>query len=909
MSDETLENNEQEHLEQDHSFGQVIPVTGLYENWFLDYASYVILERAVPAMEDGLKPVQRRILHAMYEIEDGRFNKVANVIGQTMQFHPHGDAAIGDALVGLGQKELLFEMQGNWGDVRTGDSAAASRYIEVRLSKFALDVAFNPQTTNWQLSYDGRKKEPIALPMKFPLLLAQGVEGIAVGLATKILPHNFCELLKAAIDCTKGKTFELYPDFITGGTVDVTNYNGGAKGGKVRVRAKIEEVDKKTLLIKEIPYSTTTGGLIDSILKANDAGKIKIKKVIDNTAKDVEIEIQLAPGVSPDITIDALYAFTDCEISISPNACVVYQDKPVFVDVNQLLRISVELTRELLKRELEIRKSELQEQYLFASLEKLFIKDEMYIDFKKYSDKDSLFGYLDERFKKYKKQFIREITNEDYERLTKIPMIRITRFDSLKADELMARIQAELEQVQYDLDNLKAYQVKYYENLLKKYGKGRERKTEIKLFDTIQANQVAIANQKLYVNRAEGFVGYGLKKDEYVCDCSDIDDIIVFRKDGKMMVSKVQDKAFMGKDIIHVDVFRKNDERRVYNMIYMDGKTKTAYGKRFNVLGITRDKEYDLTTGAPNSKVLYFTANPNSEAELVEIALSPMSHARKLLFDFNFADLAIKGRTVLGNIVSKYLIKSIKLKAKGASTLGGRKIWYDDVLGRLNIDSRGKLLGEFDTNDVILVITKDGNYELTNFELTNHYNADQVLHIAKFKPKRPVTLLYYNEKDKAYFVKRFLVETLTINKPFMCIPEGKDNRIVMATDFVEPIIVMERKGGKGKDSNIEETYNLTEFIEVKGWKAIGNKIVGKDFISAFLVQNEEEEEETAGEDKPVIKGNETTQQTLLVNEDLLQEEQDKIKRLLSDDDSLLNQPKPKFKPKVPPKDDDQPKLF
>lgn len=908
MSDEILENNEKNNQEQNHVTGHVIPVTGLYENWFLDYASYVILERAVPAMEDGLKPVQRRILHAMNEIEDGRFNKVANVIGQTMQFHPHGDAAIGDALVGLGQKELLFEMQGNWGDVRTGDSAAASRYIEVRLSKFALDVAFNAQTTNWQLSYDGRKKEPIALPMKFPLLLAQGVEGIAVGLATKILPHNFCEILKAAIDCTKGKSFELYPDFITGGTVDVTNYNGGGKGGKVRIRAKIEELDKKTLLIKEIPYSTTTGGLIDSILKANDTGKIKIKKVIDNTAKDVEIEIQLAPGVSPDITIDALYAFTDCEISISPNACVVYQDKPVFTEVSQLLRVSVELTRDLLKRELEIRKRELQEQYLFASLEKLFIKDEMYIDFKKYADKENLFLYLDERFKKYKKQFIREITHDDYERLTKIPMIRITRFDSIKADELMARLQTELEQVNYDLDNLKAYQVKYYETLLKKYGKGRERKTEIKLFDTIQANQVAIANQKLYVNRAEGFVGYGLKKDEYICDCSDIDDIIVFRKDGKMMVSKVQDKAFMGKDIIHVDVFRKNDERRVYNMIYMDGKAKTAYGKRFNVLGITRDKEYDLTTGAPNSKVLYFTANPNSEAELVEIALSPMSHARKLLFDFNFADLAIKGRTVLGNIVSKYLIKSIKLKAKGASTLGGRKIWYDDVLGRLNIDSRGKMLGEFDTNDVILVITKDGNYELTNFELTNHYNADQVLHIGKFRSKRPITLLYYNDKDKAYIVKRFLVETLTLNKQFMCIPEGKDNRIVMATDYLEPIIVMERKGGKGKDSNLEETYNLTEFIEVKGWKAIGNKIVGKDFISAFLVQNEEVEAETV-EEKPLIKGNETTQQTLLVNEDLLQEERDKIKRLLSDDDSLLNQPKPKFKPKVPPKDDDQPKLF
>lgn len=907
MTDEIEITNNEENKEQDHSLGQVIPVTGLYENWFLDYASYVILERAVPAMEDGLKPVQRRILHAMNEIEDGRFNKVANVIGQTMQFHPHGDAAIGDALVGLGQKELMFEMQGNWGDVRTGDSAAAARYIEVRLSKFAQDVAFNSQTTEWQLSYDGRKKEPVALPMKFPLLVAQGVEGIAVGLATKILPHNFCEILKAAIDCTRGKSFELYPDFITGGFVDVSNYNGGGKGGKVRVRAKIEEVDKKTLLIKEIPFSTTTGSLIDSILKANDTGKIKIKKVVDNTAKDLEIEIQLAPGVSPDITIDALYAFTDCEISISPNACVVYKDKPVFTDVADLLRISVELTRQLLNKELEIRKAELQEQFLFASLEKLFIKDEMYIDFKKYTDKEGLFAYLDERFKKYKKQFIREITADDYEKLTKIPMIRITRFDSIKADDLMAKIKAELELVEFDLNNLKAYQVKYYENLLKKYGKGRERKTEIKLFDTIQANQVAIANQKLYVNRTEGFVGYGLKKDEYITDCSDIDDVIVFRKDGKMQVSKVQDKAFMGKDIIHVEVFRKNDERRVYNMIYMDGKTKTTYAKRFNVMGITRDKEYDLTTGSPNSKVLYFTANPNSEAELVEITLSPMSHARKLLFDFNFADLAIKGRSVLGNTVSKYLIKSIKLKAKGASTLGGRKIWYDEVLGRLNIDSRGKLLGEFDTNDVILVITKDGNYELTNFELTNHYNADQVLHIGKFKAKRPITLLYYNDREKAYYVKRFMLETLTINKQFSCIPEGNNNRIVMATNYAEPIIVMERKGGKGKDSNLEETYNLAEFIEVKGWKAIGNKIVGKDFLSAFLVQNDEEAEDENQDAKPTIKGTETKQATLLVNEDLLQQESEQIKRLLNDDDSLLKQDKPKYKPKTPPTD--QPKLF
>ncbi|MFN5921886.1 MAG: DNA gyrase/topoisomerase IV subunit A, partial [Bacteroidota bacterium] len=706
-------------------------MTGLYENWFLDYASYVILERAVPAVNDGLKPVQRRILHAMKEMDDGRFNKAANIIGQTMQYHPHGDAAIGDAMVGLGQKDLLIETQGNWGDVRTGDAAAAPRYIEARLSKFALEVAFNAQTTAWQASYDGRKKEPVTLPMKFPLLVAQGVEGIAVGLATKILPHNFCEILRAAIDCTKGKTFELYPDFATGGMVDVTNYNKGAKGGKVRVRAKIEEADKKTLIVRDIPFGTTTTSVIDSIVKANDNGKIKIKKVIDNTAKDVEIEIQLAPGVSPDITMDALYAFTDCEVSISPNACVIVNEKPIFTDVAELLRLSVEYTRELLKRELEIRKGELDEQWHFSSLEKIFIEKRIYRDIEECETFEAVIDTIFKGMNKYKKMFRREITEDDILKLTEIKIKRISKYDSFKADDVMRRIEEELKQVQNDLDNLKAYQVKYYENLLKKYGKGRERKTEIKLFDTIQANQVAIANKKLYVNRAEGFVGIGnaMKNDEYITDCSDIDDIIIFRKDGKMQVSKVQDKFFAGKDIIYVDVFRKNDERKIYNMIYLDGKTKTSYAKRFAVLGITRDKEYDLTAGTPNSKVLYFTANPNSEAELVEVTLSPMSHARKLTFDFNFAELAIKGRQVLGNIVSKYLIKSIKLKAKGGSTLGGRKIWYDDVLGRLNVDDRGTYLGEFDSNDQIIVFYKDGHYELTNFDLTNHYEAEQVVYI------------------------------------------------------------------------------------------------------------------------------------------------------------------------------------
>jgi topoisomerase-4 subunit A len=893
---------------ENHGLHSVIPVTGLYENWFLDYASYVILERAVPAVVDGLKPVQRRILHAMKEMDDGRFNKAANIIGQTMQYHPHGDAAIGDAMVGLGQKDLLIETQGNWGDVRTGDSAAAPRYIEARLSKFAIEVAFNGQTTDWQASYDGRKKEPVTLPMKFPLLVAQGVEGIAVGLATKILPHNFCEILKASIDCTKGKSFELYPDFATGGMIDVANYNKGAKGGKVRVRAKIEELDKKTLIIRDIPFGTTTTSLIDSIIKANDNGKIKIKKVIDNTAKDVEIEIQLAPGVSPDITIDALYAFTDCETSISPNACVIVNDKPIFTDVNELLRLSVDFTRELLKRELEIRKGELEEQWHFSSLEKIFIEKRIYRDIEECETFEAVIETIFKGMNKFKKLFRREITEDDILKLTEIKIKRISKYDSFKADDLMRRIEEELMQVQADLDNLKPYQVKYYENLLKKYGKGRERKTEIKIFDTIQANQVAIANKKLYVNRAEGFVGTGnaMKNDEYISDCSDIDDIIVFRKDGKMQVSKVADKLFVGKDVIHVDVFRKNDERRIYNMIYIDGKTKTSYAKRFAVMGVTRDKEYDLTTGSTGSKVLYFTANPNSEAEIVEITLSPMSHARKLVFDFDFAELAIKGRQVLGNIVSKYLIKSIKLKHKGASTMGGRKIWYDEVIGRLNVDERGRYLGEFDTHDQILVLYKDGNYELTNFDLSNHYEVSQLLHIGKFRPKRPVSLIYYHDKEKAYMIKRFFIETLTQNKKFLCIPEGDKNRVVMATDQQSPAVVLERKGSN-KKANTEDTINLADFIEIKGWKTIGNKFAEKDFVSVVLLPPDPEteiEEEVRNDLQPDHK------QMLLVNDDMLREEEERVKRLLADEaEEKSDKPKRIKKPGGAKPDAEQPKLF
>jgi topoisomerase-4 subunit A len=881
----------------------VTPVSGLYQDWFLDYASYVILERAVPAIEDGLKPVQRRILHSMKEMDDGRFNKVANIIGQTMQYHPHGDAAIGDALVNIGQKDLLMECQGNWGDIRTGDSAAAPRYIEARLSKFALEVAFNGQTTYWQSSYDGRKKEPISLPMKFPLLLVQGVEGIAVGLATKILPHNFIELIEASIDYLKGKKIDLVPDFPTGGSIDVSNYNQGMKGGKIRCRAKIEESDKKTLFIKDIPYGITTTSLIESIIKANDNNKIKIKKVIDNTAKDVEIEIQLAPGISPDITIDALYAFTDCEISISPNNCVIIQDKPHFMPVNELLKISTENTLELLRRELEIRKGELEENWHYASLEKIFIENRIYRDIEECETFEDVIDTIWRGMNKFKKLFIRELNEDDILRLTEIKIKRISKYDGFKANDYIAKIQAELEQIKNDLSNLKTFAIKYFENLLKKYSKGRERKSEIKTFDNIDSKTVAIANQKLYINRVEGFVGTGLKKDEYICDCSDLDDVIVFKKDGKMQVSKVQDKTFVGKDILYAYVFKKGDERMTYNMIYIDGKTKVSYAKRFNVSGITRDKEYDLTLGSPNSKVLYFTANPNSEAEIVSVTLSPLSNARKLVFDYNFVDLAIKGRGVQGNTLSKYLVKSIKQKTKGISTIGGRNIWYDDVIGRLNSDGRGKAIGSYTNDDLILVMYKDGSYEFTNFELTNHYDAPQVLLINKFKPERPLSVVYFDAKQKTYFVKRFLIETKTINSKFLFITEGDKNTCMVATDLKLPEIKL--LTGKTKKDSTEQTINLTEFIDVKGWKAIGNKLGGTEILSIELVPAEDEIEEE-------VKQEENTEDTIiqaeLFNDEFIKEEQELVKKLLEDDEEDDKPSVPKVKKKIITKPD-QPTLF
>ncbi len=881
----------------------VTPVSGLYQDWFLDYASYVILERAVPAIEDGLKPVQRRILHSMKEMDDGRFNKVANIIGQTMQYHPHGDAAIGDALVNIGQKDLLMECQGNWGDIRTGDSAAAARYIEARLSKFALEVAFNGQTTYWQSSYDGRKKEPISLPMKFPLLLVQGVEGIAVGLATKILPHNFIELIEASIDYLKGKKFDLVPDFPTGGSIDVSNYNQGMKGGKIRCRAKIEESDKKTLFIKDIPYGITTTSLIESIIKANDNNKIKIKKVIDNTAKDVEIEIQLAPGISPDITIDALYAFTDCEISISPNTCVIIQDKPHFMPVNELLKISTDNTLELLRRELEIRKGELEENWHYASLEKIFIENRIYRDIEECETFEDVIDTIWRGMNKFKKLFIRELNEDDILRLTEIKIKRISKYDGFKADDYIAKIQAELEQIKNDLANLKLFAIKYFENLLKKYSKGRERKSEIKTFDNIDSKTVAIANQKLYINRVEGFVGTGLKKDEYICDCSDLDDVIVFKKDGKMQVSKVQDKAFVGKDILYAYVFKKGDDRMTYNMIYIDGKTKVSYSKRFNVSGITRDKEYDLTLGSPNSKVLYFTANPNSEAEIVSVTLSPLSNARKLVFDYNFAELAIKGRGVQGNTLSKYLVKSIKQKTKGISTIGGRNIWYDDVIGRLNSDGRGKSIGSYTNDDLILVIYKDGNYELTNFELTNHYDAPHVLFINKFKADRPLSAVYYDAKQKTYYVKRFLIETKTINSKFLFITEGDKNMCLVATDLKLPEITL--LTGKTKKDSTEQTINLAEFIDVKGWKAIGNKLGSNEILSIELIAAEEEIEEEIKQEENI---EDAIIQAELFNDEFIKEEQELVKKLLADDEEDEKPAVPKVKKKIITKPD-QPTLF
>jgi len=813
---------------------QIISLSGMYKDYFLDYASYVILERAVPSIVDGLKPVQRRILHSMKEMDDGRFHKVANIIGYTMQYHPHGDAAIGDALVKLGQKDLLIDPQGNWGDMRTGDRAAASRYIEARLTKFALEVAFNPQTTDWQISYDGRKKEPIALPMKFPLLLAQGAEGIAVGLSTKILPHNFIELIKAVIKILKGKNAHIYPDFETGGFIDISDYNNGKRGGRVKVRAKIERLDKNALAIRELPFGVTTENLIESIVKANEKGKIKIKKVVDNTAAEVEIRIELASGISPEVTMDALYAFTNCEVSISPNACVIIEDKPHFTSVDEILRICTENAKELLRLELEIKKKELEEKWHLASLEKIFIEKRIYREIEECETWESVIETIDRELRKYilssgekpqkgdlRLRLMRKVTEEDIVKLTEIKIKRISKYNTFKADEQIAKLENELKQVQFDLAHLTDFAVAWFERLLEKYGKGKERRTEITSFDTIQATEVVANNAKLFVNRKEGFIGFGLKKDEFVRDCSDIDDIIVFRKDGKFQVSKIADKVFVGKNIIHVDVWKKGDDRTTYNMIYVDGKSGRAMAKRFNVTAITRDREYDLTKGNKNSKVLYFTANPNGEAEIVNLQLSQGCGAKKKIFDFDFGELAIKGRVSQGNIVTKYPVRRIIQKEVGQSTLGALKIWMDEVSGRLNTDKRGRYLGAFDTGDQILVVYKDGTYEMTDFELTNRYEAKDVLSIGKWNPELVVNAVHFDANKGWTMVKRFKIETTSLNQRFNFISEQKGSKLLFASTKDSPRI---QYSMRVKSKKMKGEIDLADFIDVKGWKALGNRL-------------------------------------------------------------------------------------
>lgn len=798
-------------------------IQGQYRNWFLDYASYVILERAVPAVEDGLKPVQRRILHAMKEMDDGRFNKVANIIGQAMQYHPHGDASIGDALVNIGQKDLLIDTQGNWGDVRTGDDAAAARYIEARLSKFALEVAFNPKTTAWQLSYDGRKNEPVALPMKFPLLLAQGADGIAVGLSTKILPHNFNELLEASVKYLRGRKFELYPDFQTGGMIDVADYNQGKRGGKVKVRAHIEELDKKTLVIKSVPYGVTTTQLMESIVKANDQGKIKIKKVTDNTAAEVEIQVDLAAGISPDITIDALYKFTDCETSISPNACVIVDQKPQFLTVQDLLRLSVDNTKNLLEQELRIKLAELQEKWHYTSLEKIFFEEKIYKELeKKHETWEKVLQAIDTAFGPFKKKLKREITREDIVKLTEKPVRRIYKLDIDELNEQISELEAAMKQVKHDLDNLVDYTVAYYESLQKKYGKGRERKTEIKQFEVIEAKQVVIANTKLYINREEGFIGTALKKDELAFECSDLDDIIAITRRGILKVVKVAEKTFIGKEILHVAIFQKNDERTTYNLIYADGKEGMSYAKRFNVTGVTRDKEYDLTKGNDKSKVLYLTVNPNGEAEVVKILLTPGCSARIKEFDFYFEELAIKGRSSMGNQVTKYPIRSVKFKEAGKASLStARKLWFDDQFGRLTVESKGSYLGSFEPEDRLLVLFKDGNYEIADQELTQKFDPEKVVSIGKFNPEAIVTAVYVDQEKKQYMLKRFKIETSTLKTKFMFIKEGEGNYVAAVSTDADPILAIQQ----GRGAQIRKAkLKLSKMAEVTGWKTVGTKL-------------------------------------------------------------------------------------
>ncbi len=819
MSDENeqIDNNKENHTEE-----TITKVTGMYKDWFLDYASYVILERAVPAIDDGLKPVQRRIMQSMKDLDDGRYNKVANLVGHTMQYHPHGDASIADAMVQLGQKELLIDMQGNWGNTLTGDRAAASRYIEARLSKFAIEVVFNPKTTDWQQSYDGRRKEPIDLPVKFPLLLAQGAEGIAVGLSTKILPHNFNELIDASIKHLKGRSFKLIPDFLTGGIADVTNYNDGIRGGKVRVRAKIAQFDKNTLVINEIPFATTTSTLIDSVLKANDKGKIKIKRIEDNTAAEVEILIHLPNGVSPDKTIDALYAFTNCEQSISPLCCVIKDNKPIFIGVSEMLRESTDHTVDLLKQELEIQLKELEEQWHFASLERIFIENRIYRDIEEEETWEGVIKAIDKGLKPFTKHLKRAVTEEDIVRLTEIRIKKISKFDIDKAKLHIESLEEKITEVKNYLANLIDYVIDYFKNLKTKYGKDKGRKTEIRTFEDIVASKVAMKNAKLYVNREEGFIGKSLRRDEFVTDCSDIDDIIVFRADGKMMITKLDSKTFVGKNIIHVAVFKKKDKRTVYNLIYKDGKSDPTFMKRFSVTAVTRDKEYDLTAGNKLSKVLYFSANPNGEAEVVTIHLRAVGSIKKLKWDIDFSELAIKGRGSRGNTVTKYTVKRIELKEKGISTLKPRKIWFDDTVQRLNVDNRGDLLGEFTAEDRLLIINQSGNIKTIAPNLSTHFDDDMIV-LEKWIPNKPISAIHYDGEKECYYVKRFMIDNP--NKVELFISEHPKSQLeIVATDF-RPIaeVVFSKRSLENQNINFEE------FIAIKGIKAIGNQLT-KDKI-------------------------------------------------------------------------------
>ncbi len=804
----------------------VTALSGMYQDWFLDYASYVILERAVPHLHDGLKPVQRRILHSMKRMDDGRYNKVANIIGHTMQFHPHGDASIGDALVQLGQKELLVETQGNWGNLLTGDGAAAPRYIEARLSKFALDVVFNHKTTEWKLSYDGRNKEPVTLPVKFPLLLALGGEGIAVGLASKILPHNFIELIDASIDYLQGKDFVIYPDFPTGGMVDVSRYNDGQRGGVIKARAKIDKLDKKTLVINEIPFGKTTTTLIESIIKANEKGKIKIKKIDDNTSAKVEILVHLLPGVSPDKTIDALYALTDCEYSISPNTCVVVDDKPSFMGVSTILRHSADRTVELLKSELEIRKGELEEEWHMSSLEKIFIEERIYRDIEECETWEAVITAIDRGLDPFKKLLLREVTREDIIKLTEIKIKRISKFDANKADEHIKGLESELEEVKNHLGNIIPYTVNYFRQIKKKYGKGKERKTEIRSFDTIEATKVVANNARLYINYKEGFIGTSLKKDEFICDCSDIDDVIAIRKDGVYLVTRVAEKVFVGNDILYAQIFLKNDERTIYNIIYQDGKDGPLLAKRCAISGLTRDKEYNLTRGKAGSRIVYLSANPNGEAEVIRVHHKPKARLKKLIFEFDFGQLAIKGKSSMGNILTRNAVHKITLKEKGLSTLGGRKIWYDDAVFRLNVDARGTYLGEFSADDKILVITKNGYFRVTGFDLSNHFE-DNILVIEKFRPEKVYSTVYWDAEQNYYYVKRFSIEVS--EKPLCFINEDPDSRMISITEVEYPRLEI-HFGGKHKDRETE-IIEVAEFIGVKSYKAKGKR------ITSFMVDN------------------------------------------------------------------------